>query len=72
LNFFSLSYNALTTGTNSRKLLQLSSQIPKFLNILVLVAFKFKDIGMRICTSYDDLRRTDKIFSISSPYFSVE
>jgi len=72
LNFFSLSYNALTTGTDSRKLLQLSSQIPKLLNILILVACKLRDIGMKICTSYDDLRRTDQIFDISSSYFSVE
>jgi len=72
LNFFSLSYNALTTATDSRKLLQLSSQIPKLLNILILMTFKLKDIGMKICASYDDLRRTDQIFDILLSYFSVE
>jgi len=57
---------------DSRKLLHLSSQIPKLLNILILVAFKLKDIGMKICTSCDDVRRTDQIFGISSSYFSVK
>jgi len=72
LNFFSLSYNTLTTATDSRKLLQLSSQIPKLLNILIFMAFNSKNIGMKICTSCAVLRRTDQIFGISLSYFSVE
>ena len=36
------------------------------------MTFKLKDIGMKICAFYDDLRRTDQIFDILLSYFSVE